>query len=297
MRLYFSPDYVLAAYSFDTTRKAAWLAESLQQSSIAGVDIVAPAPLTREHVAAVHASAYVDAVRTGQPSRLASSMGFRWDPRIWPMVLASNGGVVAAALAALTDGVAGSLSSGLHHARYDHGAGFCTFNGLALAAVAALGAGAERVLILDLDAHCGGGTCALTAADPGIWHVDVAVSSFDRYSPGLRQRLALVDAADAYLPAVEDALASLDAEPPFDLCLYNAGMDPDERCDIGGRPGVTAAILARREEIVFDWLRRRRLPVAFVLAGGYTGPKLDQASLVELHRLTVAAAARQGDRP
>jgi hypothetical protein len=38
------------------------------------------------------------------------------------------------------------------------GAGFCTFNGLALAALAALDLGAKRVLVLDLDAHCGGGT-------------------------------------------------------------------------------------------------------------------------------------------
>jgi len=50
----------------------------------------------------------------------------------------------------------GSLSSGLHHARRTHGAGFCTFNGLALAALTALEvltAGAQRVLILNLDAH------------------------------------------------------------------------------------------------------------------------------------------------
>ena len=74
------------------------------------------------------------------------------------MVCASNGGAVAAARAARAGGVAGSLSSGLHHAGRDRGAGFCTFNGLVLAARAALSEGAARVLVLDLDAHCGGGT-------------------------------------------------------------------------------------------------------------------------------------------
>ena len=34
----------------------------------------------------------------------------------------------------------------------------------------------------------------------------------------------------------------------------------------------------------------QRLPVAFVLAGGYVGPRLDQARLVALHRLTLSAA-------
>ena len=40
------------------------------------------------------------------------------------------------------------------------------------------------------------------------------------------------------------------------------------------------------------WAARRGTPTAFVLAGGYLGPKLDQAGLVELHRLTLDAAVR-----
>ena len=53
---------------------------------------------------------------------------------------------------------AGALSSGLHHASTERGNGFCTFNGLALAARALMDGGANHVLILDLDAHCEGGT-------------------------------------------------------------------------------------------------------------------------------------------
>jgi hypothetical protein len=68
-------------------------------------------------------------------------------------------------------------------------------------------------------------------------------------------------------------------------------MDPHERCPIGGLRGVTRDVLAEREQLVFDWRRRAAVPLAFVLAGGYLGPGLDQARLVELHRLTVAAAA------
>src|SRR5262249_61243678 len=85
--------------------------------------------------------------------------GFKWDKKLWEMVCSSNGGVIATAIEALrTRRVSGSLSSGLHHARRARGAGFCTFNGLVLAARAALDAGAHTVLILDLAAHCAGGT-------------------------------------------------------------------------------------------------------------------------------------------
>jgi len=94
---------------------------------MAGVELCAPEPLTPLLLAEVHDREYIRAVETGQPKARAESQGFPWDPGLWPMVLASNGGAVAAALAASERGVAGSLSSGLHHARHDRGAGFCTF--------------------------------------------------------------------------------------------------------------------------------------------------------------------------
>jgi acetoin utilization deacetylase AcuC-like enzyme len=142
--LYYSPVYVGSGYSFDTTRKAKWVADSLLDAPIPGIELVEPSPLTERDVARVHRAHFVDAVRTGQSADLAESQGFEWDQNMWPMVLASNGGVVAAALSALSSGVAGSLSSGLHHARADRGAGFCTFNGLVIAARQALSGGAER---------------------------------------------------------------------------------------------------------------------------------------------------------
>jgi acetoin utilization deacetylase AcuC-like enzyme len=292
MPVFYSPAYVLAGHSFETTRKAGWIADSLEREPLAGLEVVAPAPLTEAALLAVHDPHYVAAVRDGSPRDLAQAQGFVWDPALWPMVLASNGGAVAAALAAPRAGVAGSLSSGLHHARSDRGRGFCTFNGLVLAARAALAAGARRLLILDLDAHCGGGTHALLGDDPAVWQVDVAVNAFDAYAPAPRQTLDLVRAADDYLPTVALRLEGLSARAPaFDLCLYNAGMDPHEGCPIGGLPGITRDILAAREWLVFDWCRRLGLPVAFVLAGGYTGPALSERGLVDLHRLTLAAAA------
>ena len=69
-------------------------------------------------------------------------------------------------------------------------------------------------------------------------------------------------------------------------------MDPFEGCRIGGRRGMTRDVLAEREETVFAWCRAGGLPVAFVLAGGYASGGLTQDDLVDLHRLTLEAAAR-----
>src|SRR6516165_5227181 len=106
--IYYSPKYVGSGYAFDTTRKSRWIAESLSHLPIAGIELVEPDPLSADQVTEVHDTNYVRAVETGNPRALAESQGFSWDAGLWPMVLASNGGAVAAALAALEQGVAGS---------------------------------------------------------------------------------------------------------------------------------------------------------------------------------------------
>jgi acetoin utilization deacetylase AcuC-like enzyme len=294
MKLFYSPDYVLTEYVFDTTRKARWVAESLQAESVAGIEFVAPEPVTEAALCELHDPAYVEAVRTGEARELAESQGFRWDALLWPSVRASTGGAIAAAEVAMREGRAGSLSSGLHHAWRYQGKGYCTFNGLALAAYHALSSGAKSVLILDLDAHCGGGTHSLVARDSRIRHADIAVNSFDYYTPTVGNSFELVSDAARYLPAVRELLERLEGSGSFDLCLYNAGMDPHESSAEGGLAGIAEETLAERERLVFAWCRAHAIPVAFVLAGGYVSPQLPQEQLVALHRLTVETAMAHG---
>ena len=295
LTVFYSDDYVLSGHAFDTTRKARWVADSLRQRPIEGIALEAPEPLSEEDLLAVHDPAYIEAVRTGEPRHLAESNGFPWDEGLWAMVRASNGGAVAAAMRALAGESAGSLSSGLHHAKRGRGDGFCTFNGLALAARRVLDAGARGVLVVDLDAHCGGGTAELLSGDPRVAQVDIAVNPFDLYVDAGRITLDTILKVADYLPTLRRRLDALDTTR-FDLVLYNAGMDPFERSAVGGRRGMTKALLAEREETVLEWCSDRGLPVAFVLAGGYTNAGFTEAELVDLHRLTLEAAARHARR-
>lgn len=291
IRVFCSDQYVSAGYDFDTTRKAKWVADSLIESPIPGIELASPLPLTREQIMQVHDAYYIRAIETGIPSTLAESQGFSWDTNLWPMVCASNGGVTAAALAALECGIAGSLSSGMHHARQDAGEGYCTFNGLVIAAKGVLAAGTQSVLILDLDAHCGGGTHSLIEVDSRIWQIDVSVNRYDRYESSDHVWLFTIRSGEDYLPTVERLLRAVERRRiRFDLCLYNAGMDPFEKCSPGGMSGITKDDLASREQMVFKWCRKQNIPIAFVLAGGYIGPRLEKEELVQLHRLTLSAA-------
>ncbi len=291
MKLYHSPAYNAASDNFDTTRKAQWIADSLRSCPMDHIELCAPEPVIKAQLCAIHDARYVNAIRTGVPRTLAESQDLAWDARLWTMACAQNGGMLAAMRTAWRDGVSGSLSSGLHHAKREHGDGFCTFNGLALAARAALDAGAHAVLILDLDAHCGGGTHSLVADDMHIWHVDVATHPFDFYAPTGHHMLDLIDDARDYLPTICARLRELERRAPkFDVCLYNAGVDVFEGCAVGGLAGITREIIAERESLVCAWCREREIPLAFALAGGYVGAALDVAGLVDLHRLTIGAA-------
>jgi acetoin utilization deacetylase AcuC-like enzyme len=292
MKVFYSPAYVASDYAFETTRKAAWVADSLRSSRVDNVVLVEPAPVSETDLCTVHDPAYISAVKSGTPRDMAESQGFPWNANLWEAVCSSTGGAIAAAQAALVDGVAGSLSSGLHHAKRGRGDGFCTFNGLALAAHAAVASGVRHVLILDFDAHCGGGTYALIADVPGIRQGDIAVSTFDRYLPTGHHQLEIVEDASQYLPAVRRMLDAVGSPEGPQLCLYNAGMDPHENCPVGGLAGITEVILAERERLVFDWCRENGCPLAFVLAGGYAGGALSRADLVALHRITIGRAAQ-----
>lgn len=288
MNLYYSPEYTASHCEFDTTRKAAWIAESLVTRPIDNVVTKAPTALTAQQISLLHDPSYVSAVCSGVPRELARSSGLGWNDGVWRAVTASNGGAVAATVAAyLTRHNTGSLSSGLHHARHDRGSAFCTFNGLALAARAVLDAGAKRVLILDLDAHCGGGTHGMISGDSRIVHTDISTSTFDRYADPPTFSTVDIVTAHSYSAVLLQRLEGLEALQPFDVLIYNAGMDPFDH-------GLSPRALEHREDIVFAWAHGQQLPVAFVLAGGYTGSHLSEDGLVDLHRLTIIAASHDG---
>lgn len=183
------------------------------------------------------------------------------------------------------------LSSGLHHAKFDWGSGYCTFNGLAIAAKTLMNEGVvSSVLIIDLDAHFGGGTASLIGGDPRLMQLDVSVSRLDSYDDTSNAHLTFVKDSQWYMPFIEESLDVCTTN--YDLVLYNAGMDPYQGCGIGGLYGIDYGMLQSREQMVFQWCARRGVPVAFVLAGGYTGATLKRDMLVDLHRLTIGNAAR-----
>jgi acetoin utilization deacetylase AcuC-like enzyme len=93
---------------------------------------------------------------------------------------------------------------------------------------------------------------------------------------------------DAYLGALRAALPGAIERARPDVVLYQAGADP-YREDPYSPLQLDASDLLERDGIVFEALRAAGIPVAWVLAGGYTR---DITKVVDVHVNTARAACQ-----
>lgn len=234
------------------------------------------APLAaREAVLLAHSAEYVDAVLQGTlTSQALRRIGFPWSPALVQRTLASVGGTIAAAEDALEYGLGGNLAGGTHHAFRDEGAGFCVFNDIAVAILHLRSVGRiRRAAIIDCDVHQGDGTAKLFEDDPGVF----TLSLHGKHNFPFRKQRSCIDIEfengagdDPYLTALAGVLPQVFDFAP-DLVVYQSGVDA-LHTDTLGKLQLTPAGLQRRDLLVMTEVRRRGLPLAITLGGGYSNP-------------------------
>ena len=285
---YMAPRPERGTFRFD---KYFLVMEALRGSGFA-VTEHAPDPCPREWLEAVHDPEYVEQVFTASvPREKERRIGFPVTPHIASRVRHTNGGTWLSAQLAMRHGYAANSAAGSHHALHDTGAGYCVFNDLAVTANRLIAEGdVRRVLIVDCDVHQGDGTASLMAG-----REDVFTLSFhaEKNFPARKARSTL----DVALPdgmGDEDYLAQLERHLPeilddfaSDIVLYQAGVDPHEN-DKLGRLALTDEGLIRRDRYVLSEARRRKLPVASALGGGYGA---DQYAVAARHARSMLAMA------
>lgn len=254
----------------------------------------APDPMPREWLEAVHCPDYVDAVfRAAVPREKERRIGFPVTPAITARVRHTNGGTWLAAQLARSHGYAANSAAGSHHALHDTGAGYCVFNDLAVTANRLIAqAHARRVLIVDLDVHQGDGTASLTAGREDIFTLSLhAEKNFPVRKARSSRDVALPDGLDddGYMAALTRHLPEILADFAPDFVLYQAGVDP-HRDDKLGRLALTDAGLELRDRFVISESRRRGLPVASALGGGYGDDPRTVAARHAASMLTMAGA-------
>lgn len=252
IRVFFSQDMVAssAALYSPSAQKPEYVVKSWKRRF--PIEICDFEPLSVNEIAIAHDRGHVVDILL---CRKANGFG-NTDPEIAKSLPYTTGSMLAAAEEAYLSGmVAVSPTSGFHHSGWNFSGGFCTFSGLAIAALHMKKKYGIKVGIVDFDAHFGNGT-ADVIEKLGV-EDDVKHWTFGG-DPCKKPEQAVTDVEKVIEQMVADGC---------ELILYQAGADPHVNDPLGGY--LTSAELERRDRIVFETCKRLGVGVAYNLAGGY----------------------------
>lgn len=274
--VFYSDAMVADAQSFSpSAHKPADVVRSWQRLGI-GMEMVAPEPVTVEQLSRAHDGRFVVDVLAGKRKN-----GFgNTSAAVAKSLPYTSGAMLGAARAAIaTAGFVAAPCSGFHHAGYERAGGFCTFNGLMVAACALRDEdGVERVGILDFDEHWGDGTDDIIERLDARW--------VRHYSAGAHWQDP--EQAERFLreiPRIVEAMSDCA------VVLYQAGADPHIDDPLGG--WLTTDQLRERDRLVFAMARRCGIPIAWNLAGGYQEPL---SKVLEIHDNTMRECVANGSQ-
>ncbi|MGI9399808.1 MAG: histone deacetylase family protein [Rhizobiaceae bacterium] len=225
-------------------------------------------------IALAHDQTYVDQVfEANVPENISRQIGFHVGETMARRARHASAGTFLTAKLALEHGIACNTAGGSHHAKRSHGAGFCIFNDVAVAALVLLNEGSiGTAMVFDCDVHQGDGTAEIFAGEDRVKTVSMhAEKNFPTRKEVSDLDVGLPDGMEdeAYLETLDNTLAaSLDLVRP-DIVFYNAGVDPhaDDRL---GRLSLSDTGLQERDRRVIGFFRDRDIPVAGVMGGGYS---------------------------
>jgi acetoin utilization deacetylase AcuC-like enzyme len=254
-------------------------------------DFLRPEPASDEDIQRVHSPEWVHKLKTGTlTASEVMLLEVPYSPELVEAVWLATGGTILAAQSALRDGFGPNLSGGFHHAYPEHGEGFCAIHDVAVAIRKLQTEGAiKKAIVVDTDVHHGNGTAAIFRNDPTVFTLSIhQENNYPAHKPPSSVDLNMDDRAEdseylgALIPAVQQALDTFQPE----ILFYVGGADPYCEDQLGGL-SLTKEGLKRRDRQVFEEARRRRIPVATTLAGGYARRVEDT---VRIHVNTILAA-------
>lgn len=244
-----------------------------------GIEVRAFEHLYRSEIATAHDPAFVHDVIEGlKPNGFGNTdIGLSWSCAYTTGSMVAAARHVAIELKKGRVTAACSPTSGFHHAGWDYAGGYCTFNGLMIAALSVIASGhVQKVAILDYDHHYGDGTANIIATlglQQKVFHFSAGgIYSGPESAPGMLRTI----------PTVVKRASDFGAE----MVLYQAGADQHVDDPIGGV--LTTAGLAMRDRLIFAECKRLQLPVAWNLAGGYqTDKRGGIPKVLTIHRNTM----------
>ena len=242
------------------------------------IEVKSFSKISREALYLAHDKSYVDGVLD---LRIANGYGTK-DQAIadsLPFVVSSM--VEASLYSFLTGENSVSPTGGFHHAGYFSGGGYCSFNGLVVAAQMVHALSTKKIGILDLDQHYGDGTEEIIK--------QLGLDYIHHYTSG--EEHITTKGAEHWLQELPERLHEFEG---CDLIIYNAGVDSAATDPLGGY--LTDEQMLKRDQLVFETFNQLNVPVAWCNAGGYEADiEGSLAPVIRRHTNTLKACLQFSD--
>ena len=202
-------------------------------------------------------------------------------------ILGRVAGTVECCRVALDTGFCFYFSGGMHHAQKDRGNGFCILNDIVIAIRKLQSEDhIKTAWVIDVDAHKGDGTAAITQHDQSIVTLSVHMADGwpldgEMYAPDGRLNPSFIPSdidipvaageEGSYTNKLAEGLEALSQSPQPDLALVVSGADPYEHDTLPSTRPLQMSLdqLQARDAMIYDFLEQRRIPMAYLMAGGY----------------------------
>lgn len=261
--------------------------------------------ISKEDLLRVHSAEYVDKLYSDQLEgelvrsyELVDRYGnyHRYNPdrarlplrSLFERTLKKVAGTYQCCKVALKKGFCFYFGGGMHHAQHEFGNGFCLVNDVVIAVRKLQAEGRiQRAWVIDVDVHKGDGTAALTRGDVSVKTLSVHMAhgwplDGEPYSDSTGALNPSFVASDIdiaietgeerfYVPRLKQNLNSLAETPRPDLAIVLLGADPFEKDELPSTRLLNLSLeqLMERDVLIYEFLRDRNIPGAFLMAGGY----------------------------
>jgi acetoin utilization deacetylase AcuC-like enzyme len=286
--------------AFDYIKSHEILGPQIHQWHIANID----EQISKDDLLRVHSAEYVNKLFSGgleqeiiNTFELIDAHGnyYRYNPdkatvplvRLFDRILKMVASTTTCCRVALEKNFCFALAGGMHHGQKDFGKGFCMLNDIVIA-IRKLQTEkrVKTVWVIDVDAHKGDGTAALTRGDDTVttlsihmgqgWPLDEA-----KYDDAGNLNPSFIDSNidipmargedHLYLARLQNGLKELEKFPNPELAVVVAGVDPFEKDELPSTSDLKLSLeqMMQRDQLVYRFLKERGIPAAFLMAGGY----------------------------
>jgi acetoin utilization deacetylase AcuC-like enzyme len=289
-----------AVKAFEFLKSHELLGPKISQWHIQKIDEL----ITKEDLLRVHSSDYVEKLYSAELEKeimrtfeLSDEKGdyYRYAPdtatlpltRLFDRTLTTVASTAQCCRVALDKSFCFAFRGGMHHAQYAYGAGFCLINDIVIA-IRKLQAEhhIQTAWVIDTDAHKGDGTAALTRGDDSITTLSIHMAhgwplDGEKYDRAGNLNSSFIDSDidipvargedQLYVSRLREGLNKLDNFSRPDLAVVVSGVDPFEKDELPSTTHLklTFAQMKQRDLLVYGFLKERKIPGAYLMAGGY----------------------------